>query len=76
MLSIGSPCAIRAVMSCLIVHLRTRGDLDVLLGLVGALVHEGIVGARHVRLEQVENPESDSDIRADDVLGGLVEVLV
>jgi len=63
-------------LSCLLVHLGSSGDHDVLVGLVGALVHERVEGVRHVHLELVEDPESGPDLGADDALSRLVEVLV
>jgi hypothetical protein len=64
----------------LIVHLRSRGDRDVVVGLVEtsprALGHDLLVARRAAPLELGEDEEADSGIAAEPVAGGLVEVLV
>lgn len=67
-------------MLSLIVHLRSRGDLDVAVGLVEtnprALGHDLLIALRAALLELLEDEEAESRIAAVLVAGGLVEILV
>jgi hypothetical protein len=64
----------------LIVHLRSSGGHDLVVGLVEAspraLCHDFLVALRAALLELLEDEEADSRIAAVLVAGGLVEVLV
>jgi len=64
----------------LIVHLRSRGDRDVVVGLVEtsprALGHDFLVARRAASLELGEDEDADSGIAAEPVAGGHVELLV
>jgi len=66
--------------NCLIVHLRSRGDRDVVVGLAEtsprALRHDLLVARRAAPFELGEDEGADSSIAAEPVAGGLVEVLV